>query len=514
MIKTKCMSIRKVAALAFVFYLILYYSLLGHYMQSDPDMSVLLSNLFSHAGNLISVILIFVALQAMDKLKRSAWVIFLLGATFNMIGDLVWSIYELIFHIEVPTPSLCDVFYLSASVCYLVALILYIRNEQTTNVILTGFDILITMVVSTTVIFKYVMLPIWADSSTILMEKLVSLAYPIFDLGYLGGLFSLFFLCTFSPRINRTNLLIGISFIFWFIADMIFAIRESSIYVSEGFIDPLWPAGCLVLAIAALNYNEIEIEPVENRNQQERNIVREHIQYLFPYISVSFIIIMISLQYVKKDPLITGTAITVLLIIGRQIFSLMENKRLIRELKVLNSKNEEQANTDFLTGIFNRRYIDSLLESFVKKEDQTEMMKISMMLIDVDYYKQINDELGHHAGDRVLQGISELIKSSIRTMDTVGRFGGDEFIIILPDTERESAEMVAKRIIGIIDRQEFMVKDKMIKVTLSIGCVCWSGEKSSFNPEYVVAAADKALYQAKEGGRDQYVITEAGNYIR
>ena len=320
MIKTKSMSIRKAAALAFVFYLVLYYSLLGNYMQRDPDMSVLLSNLLSLAGDLMSVVLLLFAVKSMDRLKRSAWMIFLAGVILNMIGDLIWTIDELIFKIEVPTPSFGDLFYLSASVCYLIALIFYIRNEQTTNVILTGFDILITMVASTTIIFNYVMLPIWIDNQTDLMEKLVSLAYPVFDLGYLGGLFSLFFLCTFSPRINRTNLLIGISFIFWFVADIVFAIQESSIYVSGGFIDPLWPAGCLILAIVALNYNDTENEPVENGNKQSRSMLREHIQYLFPYFSASVVIMIISFQYIKKDPLITGTSITVLLIIGRQIF--------------------------------------------------------------------------------------------------------------------------------------------------------------------------------------------------
>lgn len=138
-----------------------------------------------------------------------------------------------------------------------------------------------------------------------------------------------------------------------------------------------------------------------------------------------------------------------------------------------------------------------------RNEAGNEIMRISVLLIDVDHYKQINDRMGHNVGDAVLQKIASLVKSSIRTKDIVGRFGGDEFIVILPNAELEAAGAIAERILQRTFREEFAEDGNPLKVTLSIGCVGWKGAPQDYDINAIIAAADKALYAAKAGGRNQ-----------
>lgn len=311
---------------------------------------------------------------------------------------------------------------------------------------------------------------------------------------------------------------------------MIYAIQSGVTYVTGGFLDPLWPVGCWVLALASFHspYSEKEITE-QSDSSRRKQLLWKYIRFLIPYLSVAIIITLVSYKYIFKDPLITGSVITVLLIMIRQIFSLMENKRLIRiiqnsnkmleeskseleerniMLQELNSLKEHEANTDFLTGMFNRRYINEILKSLPNKNKDNDEMELSVLLIDIDHYKQINDQWGHDIGDNVLQKISYLIKSSIRNADIAGRYGGDEFIVILPNANLRTAEFVANRLKHRTVVEEFLVNDVLLKITLSIGCVSWKGMPKEYDTNAIVAAADKELYMAKEGGRNQYRAVE------
>ncbi len=514
--KVSISRMRKAAAAGLAVYIPAYYLA----MALSPGLSPVFSDWFTLLGEGAGIAIIGVGLRWREAKCRTAWRIFLAGSVLNFTADLIWDIYEIPLRRTVPFPSLCDVFYLSASVCCLIALIFYIRHEELFDVLRAGFDILITMVVSTTIMVKYVMLPIWNDNTMTLLQKGISLAYPVFDLGYLGGLFSLLFFCASRPKWNRSNLLIGAAFLIWLFADVAYAVRLGRTYVPGGFLDPLWPIGCWVLALAVLY-------PYGGETREVSAVRSEAMQYLrmsVPYLGAGVIVILVSYQYLFKAPLVTGAAITVFLIMVRQIFSLLENKRLIRmiqksnlllkeskaeleekntKLQALNYLKEYEANTDFLTGIFNRRYINETLQAMCRNEAGNETMRISVLLIDVDHYKQINDRMGHNVGDAVLQKIASLVKSSIRTKDIVGRFGGDEFIVILPNAELEAAGAIAERILQRTFREEFAEDGNPLKVTLSIGCVGWKGAPQDYDINAIIAAADKALYAAKAGGRNQ-----------
>jgi len=167
----------------------------------------------------------------------------------------------------------------------------------------------------------------------------------------------------------------------------------------------------------------------------------------------------------------------------------------------------EMAITDPLTGVYNRRYLDSHLQSQFHRA-QARKRPLSIMLIDIDRFKWINDQLGHAAGDQVLQELALRLQRNLRGKDLICRYGGEEFIVVMPDTELSDAFKVAERIRAqIADRPFSLNGGKTLEVTASVGI---SGKKPyDDTPEEMLARADAALYRAKAQGRNQVVAPAA-----
>lgn len=162
-----------------------------------------------------------------------------------------------------------------------------------------------------------------------------------------------------------------------------------------------------------------------------------------------------------------------------------------------------QANHDQLTGLTNRHLFQDRLNMAIK-ESKRNNWSTSLLFIDLDDFKQINDRHGHEVGDEVLIKISNSLKETIREKDTVVRFGGDEFIILLSNTDEKGAMVVANNILKKVDAIEFSKED--IKMTPSIGIASYPKDASS--AKELVTLADRALYQAKFKGKNQASIYE------
>jgi len=501
-------------------YALSYYIIIYIFKDSSEYYKRMLSNIFTIVGEISAIAILFTQIKQMSGRRKKLWGFFFVGLIFNFMGDFLWSYYEIVKNTEVPDVSFCDLFYSLASASYLIAVIRYVYDNKVSDMIKTGFDISITMVVSSTLIIKYVMLPIWVDTSVSLFEKMVYLSYPIFDLGYIGGLISLIILSEKSRKLAKQNIFIGISFCFWFVADIIFTVLSDSTYVSGGYTDPLWPIGCLFISLASAYTFTQQNE--EYKGSYKIKNPMEILKIIFPYIFVSIILIITAYNYMLKDVLIAGTIITIILVVGRQIFSMNENRRLInlvqnsnnlleesnKKLLELSSQKEIEANTDFLTGLYNRRYINHISEELKLEQDKKESFEISLILIDVDHFKRINDQNGHKTGDRVLKTIADIIKMNTDSMDIAGRFGGDEFIIILPHKNLKYAKKLLEKIMSDIEAKNYMFIEANLRITLSMGCIHWSGSYKNHNMEKLIIEADKALYKAKEEGRNRFITRE------
>lgn len=165
--------------------------------------------------------------------------------------------------------------------------------------------------------------------------------------------------------------------------------------------------------------------------------------------------------------------------------------------------------TDSLTGVYNRRYIDRRLVEEIARS-RRHGYRVSCMYIDVDHFKQVNDTVGHQGGDEVLREVAARIKAELRVSDALGRFGGEEFVVLLSDADLESAIAVAQRIrAGVADRPFELSTGVRIPLSVSIGVAMLGGLERDHAIEdaahRLVAQADTALYQAKTQGRNRVV---------
>jgi diguanylate cyclase (GGDEF)-like protein len=167
--------------------------------------------------------------------------------------------------------------------------------------------------------------------------------------------------------------------------------------------------------------------------------------------------------------------------------------------------------TDSLTGISNRRYFEKRLYEEIKRVMRDDL-PMSCLLLDVDNFKQVNDQYGHPAGDKVLQVMAEVVGSYTRTQDVFARYGGEEFVLLLPNSDAENSRQVANRMCDAIRETAIDVGDgKQLNVTISIGLseltpkLCEIDEMEHI-ANRLVAESDKALYKAKHQGKDQVVV--------
>jgi diguanylate cyclase (GGDEF)-like protein len=164
------------------------------------------------------------------------------------------------------------------------------------------------------------------------------------------------------------------------------------------------------------------------------------------------------------------------------------------------------ARTDPLTGIPNRRYVEESLAAQCARS-RREGSLLSVALADVDDFKKINDTFGHASGDRVLIGLAQLARDTCRAMDVVGRYGGDEFIFVLPLAGLEHAAAFAERLRGRVARKRLrLTGDKAATVTVSVGVADFSSRRA--DPDAVLQSADEALYRAKALGKDRVCVVE------
>ena len=154
---------------------------------------------------------------------------------------------------------------------------------------------------------------------------------------------------------------------------------------------------------------------------------------------------------------------------------------------------------DPLTGVHNRRYLLEVLEKQMAISEATDF-PLSVLLLDVDHFKQINDKLGNAVGDNVLKELSSLLQLHVRSSDIVARYGGEEFVVLLTNTDLDAAIAIAAKLVDAISLYDFIGVDWHI--TSSIGVV---RHKRGESIERLIERADQLLYQAKDDGRNRYL---------
>ena len=159
---------------------------------------------------------------------------------------------------------------------------------------------------------------------------------------------------------------------------------------------------------------------------------------------------------------------------------------------------------DSLTKIFGRRYVEAWLETEYARVKRYNT-DLALVLFDIDHFKKINDTYGHQAGDFVLQELAATVKSVIRQADVLGRYGGEEFLVCMPETKVEKALLSAERIRKGVEEKEFIYDGKKIPVTISLGVASFR-QMPEDKVSRFIKDADEALYFSKEHGRNRVTL--------
>ena len=203
--------------------------------------------------------------------------------------------------------------------------------------------------------------------------------------------------------------------------------------------------------------------------------------------------IIVADNFITNDP-ITKDDIRMLTMLANQAGLAIENSQLY-ELTV------ERAHSDYLTNLWNHGYFQYLLHTEIEKA-KANKSPLSLVTIDIDDFKLYNDTLGHQAGDKILKGLASLLRNQSRKIDLVCRYGGEEFTIILPHTDKKEAFLIAERIRMDIQKYPFLNEkifpDKMMTVSLGVATFPENGQ----TPAELITSSDKSLYQAKNKGKN------------
>ncbi|KGK00704.1 MULTISPECIES: sensor domain-containing diguanylate cyclase [Pseudoalteromonas] len=174
-----------------------------------------------------------------------------------------------------------------------------------------------------------------------------------------------------------------------------------------------------------------------------------------------------------------------------------------KELEELNKKLEQVSQTDSLTQLANRGHWEHLLHQEFLRTKRNEGC-CSLLIFDIDHFKKINDNFGHSAGDEALRHIASLLKTALRETDIAGRYGGEEFVVTLLDTDKQGAIVFAERLRQLIETSPAKYNEHTVHMAISVGIACFDDQFKDH--ERWIEAADKALYHSKETGRNKVSV--------
>ena len=191
-------------------------------------------------------------------------------------------------------------------------------------------------------------------------------------------------------------------------------------------------------------------------------------------------------------------------LLNTQISTAYQGASVVEQLRETQDLLREQANVDVLTKVYNRRYfLEFALPTF--NSAYRYKRNLSLILIDLDHFKEINDRYGHNNGDCILRGLADLLNKSVRSPDILARYGGDEFVVIMPETTHSEAMVCAERLKEMIEEKSFQIDgEDALHLTISLGVACLHHQKDN-SLDDLIYRADQALYQAKIDGRNRVV---------
>ena len=437
---------------------------------------------------------------------RTSWFLLACAALSWGIGQGIWTWYEVVLDQEVPYPSFADVGYLGA-VPFLLAGVLWFpsRSLRAMGRLRAMIDGLMTVATVAFVSYGTFLGVIYATSEGDVFERVLAVIYPAADVLTVAVV-----LAVLARRVDRLGgplPVVAAGLVSLAVADSAFAyMTAKGTYGNDPVTDLGWPLGFALLALAAAMPGEDAAEATTRRMSLSWFSVS--LPYL-PLIPGVVVFIAIAFEGESMGPfLASASSAAALLLVARQMLTMLENRELtgsleetVAELREREGQLEFQAFHDPLTQLANRAlFRDRLDHALEQRRDEA----VSVLFVDLDDFKTVNDSLGHDVGDRLLVSVGERLRACVRVGDTVARIGGDEFAILIEvDDAGTEGPMVAQRVLSAL-AVPFSVVGRDLRVSASLGLA--SGHYES--GEAVLQDADLAMYAAKANGKARVELFE------
>ncbi len=426
---------------------------------------------------------------------RLAWWSLAVAFATGMAGDILYTLVVATQPVE-PFPSIADVFYLAFFVPLYVALIVLIRARVAHFHASMWLDGLVGALGAGAVAIAVLLGPALAVDEDTLAATVVSLAYPIADVLLLALLVAVG--AILGVRSDRTLVLLGAGMVANLVGDIAYLdLAPAGLYVEGGPVDLTWLAAVALMAAAA-HSGKAAPRPAAKQSSGAR---------------VGWRVLAVPLACNIASLLVLGAGYSeamnptaAWLAIGCVLAALCRTAITFREVRAYNEVHE-QARTDELTGLPNRRALFAEVRRVLG--EATTDRPTALLLLDLDGFKDVNDSLGHHAGDHLLQQIGPRLLPALRPGDMLARLGGDEFAVLLPDTGVVDAETLAYRLRELI-MQPITVESIRLHIGVSIGAA--GAPVPATTVEELLRCADVAMYAAKaaRSGVSVYLADQQG----
>ncbi|GAA1978738.1 diguanylate cyclase [Amycolatopsis minnesotensis] len=415
---------------------------------------------------------------------------------FVGVSQLVYAAADSVFYVShfvlgsTTFPGLADVLYLSHYPFIVVGLIVLIRLRNPGGDVQGVLDAAMLVVVAGTLSWLYLIGPN-ARADTPGVTKLASVAYPILDLAMLSV--SLLLILGRGRRPVSFSFL-SANLVAFFAADSIYVFQQlAGTYQVGNFLDAIWLSGNLALGAAALHPTAKQVS--DRAPASDHRLGAGRIIALLTAALVAPLILLV--QYGRgelRDIPVVAVACAVLFML------------IITRLGGLVIQHRQLAITDGLTGLYTRRFFETQLPLELARARRGGH-RLTVLIVDVDRFKAINDRYGHPAGDRVLVEVVARLREVTRSGDVLARYGGEEFALLAPGIGPEELHAIAERLRETTRSAPVRISEELsVPVTVSVGAAVFPLHGAT--PLELVTTADRALYTAKQSGRDRVVAAD------
>jgi diguanylate cyclase (GGDEF)-like protein len=521
MIIAKNREFRPFLIAALISVLFLLFQVILVYIPIGSDLRTTISDIISPmVGSLTTIGIFFAATRTKNYSNQIAKAWFFLGYAqlAYFLGDLIWAILEVGLKIS-PFPSIADIPYLIYYPLFFFAVLQFPSIErQSYEWLKRLLDLVIIVIGGVMLYWNYVLGPITQLQTGVpVLTQVLAYAYPVGDLVLFWAIMLLLY-----NRLHEKNgfplVLISLGITVMVIADCFFSIESlNETYIPGGLIDLGFIIQNILVFLAAVWQFTISVENPESNAHGSPIVgaVNSLFSY-FPYLWLLASIIMLINSHFASLPMsfpqIAGlTIILLVLVFSRQLINNIQNSRLIADVDSARKKIDKQARElhldtlhDFLTGLPNRELFMDRLDSAILSLPRHSTDPFTVLFLDLDNFKNVNDSKGHLIGDKLLIEVAKGLKNCVRAGDTIARLGGDEFLILLENAgDKESIEEITQRILDVF-KKPFAIDNVNLFISVSIGIVFGiAGYEGSTD---ILRDADIAMYHAKELGKSRFAV--------